>query len=138
MYFKFISLNRQYVSAIQDHLQVEHHINLLKLTDWWIAAGPRQHSDFWFRVPRDSRRYFTDFFLKTEFFLNNTYRISSYLTENTLRLRYKAQQVNAVWGKSRCLLWESYEHTDTLCGQTAEFKYVKAGGAYSNHWALKS
>jgi hypothetical protein len=29
------------------------------------------------------------------------------------------------------------EHTDTLCGQKAEFCYVKAGGAYSNHWALK-
>jgi hypothetical protein len=29
------------------------------------------------------------------------------------------------------------EHTDTLCGQIAEFKYVKAGGTYSNHWGLK-
>jgi hypothetical protein len=28
------------------------------------------------------------------------------------------------------------EHTDTICGQNAEF-YVKAGGTYSNHWALK-
>jgi hypothetical protein len=27
------------------------------------------------------------------------------------------------------------EHTDTLCGQNAEC--VKAGGTYSNHWALK-
>jgi hypothetical protein len=27
---------------------------------------------------------------------------SSYLTGNTLRLRYKAQQVNAVWGYTRC------------------------------------
>jgi hypothetical protein len=26
------------------------------------------------------------------------------LTGNTLRLRYKAQPVNAVWGNSRCLL----------------------------------
>jgi hypothetical protein len=25
------------------------------------------------------------------------------------------------------------EHTDTLCGQNAEFWYVKAGGTYSNH-----
>jgi hypothetical protein len=33
---------------------------------------------------------------------------SSYLTGNTLRLRYRAQPVNAVWGNSRCLLWESY------------------------------
>jgi hypothetical protein len=30
------------------------------------------------------------------------------------------------------------EHTNTLCGQNAEFQYVKAGGTYSNHWALKS
>jgi hypothetical protein len=29
------------------------------------------------------------------------------------------------------------EHTKTLCGQNAEFWYVKAGGTYSNHWALK-
>jgi hypothetical protein len=29
------------------------------------------------------------------------------------------------------------EHTDTLCGQNAEFCYVKAGGTYSDHWVLK-
>jgi hypothetical protein len=29
------------------------------------------------------------------------------------------------------------EHTDTLCGQNAEFWYVKAVGTYSNHWALR-
>jgi hypothetical protein len=29
------------------------------------------------------------------------------------------------------------EHTNTLCGQNAEFYYFKAGGTYSNHWALK-
>jgi hypothetical protein len=32
------------------------------------------------------------------------YKLSSYLTGNTLRLRYKAQPVNAVWGNRRCLL----------------------------------
>jgi hypothetical protein len=42
--------------------------------------------------------------LKTEFLLNNTYKFSSYLTGNTLRLSYKAKPVNAVWGNSRCLL----------------------------------
>jgi hypothetical protein len=31
----------------------------------------------------------------------------------------------------------STEHTDTLCGQNAEFWYGKAGGTYSNHWTLK-
>jgi hypothetical protein len=30
------------------------------------------------------------------------------------------------------------EHTNTLCGQNAEFWYVKAGGTYSDHCALKS
>jgi hypothetical protein len=30
------------------------------------------------------------------------------------------------------------KHTNTLCGQNAEFYYVKAGGIYSNYWALKS
>jgi hypothetical protein len=29
------------------------------------------------------------------------------------------------------------EHTNTLCGQNAEFWYAKAGGTYSNHWALE-
>jgi hypothetical protein len=29
------------------------------------------------------------------------------------------------------------EHTNTLRGQNAEFYYVKAGGIYSNHSALK-
>jgi hypothetical protein len=24
-------------------------------------------------------------------------------------------------------------HTDTLCGQNAKFRYVKAGGTYTNH-----
>jgi hypothetical protein len=36
------------------------------------------------------------------------HRYSPYLTANTLHLRYKAQPVNAVWGNSRCLLWEPY------------------------------
>jgi hypothetical protein len=38
----------------------------------------------------------------------NIYKSSSYLTGNKLRLRYKAQPVNAVWGNSRCLFWEPY------------------------------
>jgi hypothetical protein len=29
------------------------------------------------------------------------------------------------------------EHTNALCVQNAVFYYVKAGGTYSNHWALK-
>jgi hypothetical protein len=42
--------------------------------------------------------------IKTGFLLNNIYKFSSYLTRNTLRLHYKAQPVNTVWGNSRCLL----------------------------------
>jgi hypothetical protein len=34
--------------------------------------------------------------LKTELFLNNVKKFSSYLTGNTSRLRYKEQPVNAV------------------------------------------
>jgi hypothetical protein len=40
----------------------------------------------------------------TEFILNNVYKFCLHLTGNTLRLHYKAQPVNAVWGNSRCLL----------------------------------
>jgi hypothetical protein len=42
--------------------------------------------------------------LSTEFLLNYIKIFSSYLTGNILRLRYKAQPVNAVWGNIRCLL----------------------------------
>jgi hypothetical protein len=63
---------------------------------------------------------------------------SLYLTGNTLRLHYKAQPVKAVWGNSRCLLREPYgTHRYTVCVQNVEFWYVKAGGTYSDHWALK-
>jgi hypothetical protein len=34
----------------------------------------------------------------------DTYKLSSYLTGNTSRLRYKAQSVNAVWGNSHSLM----------------------------------
>jgi hypothetical protein len=36
------------------------------------------------------------------------HRNSSYPTGNTLRLRYRTQPVNAVWGNSHCLLSEPY------------------------------
>jgi hypothetical protein len=36
--------------------------------------------------------------------VNNIQESSPYLTGDTFRLRYKAQPVNTVWGKSRCLL----------------------------------
>jgi hypothetical protein len=52
--------------------------------------------------------------LKTEFLLSNIYKSSPYLTGNTLRLRYKAQPDTAVYCENPT------EHTDTLCGQSAE------------------
>jgi hypothetical protein len=29
------------------------------------------------------------------------------------------------------------KHANTLCGQNTKFYYVKAGGIYSDRWALK-
>jgi hypothetical protein len=45
-----------------------------------------------------------------------------YLTGNTWRLHYKAQPVNAVWGNSRCLLWEPYgTHRYTVSAECGGF-----------------
>jgi hypothetical protein len=38
----------------------------------------------------------------------DVYELRSYLTGNTLCLRYKAQPVNSVRGNGRCLLWQPY------------------------------
>jgi hypothetical protein len=75
--------------------------------------------------------------LKTDFLLNITYKFSLYLTGNTLRLHYKAQPVNAV-GETVAVYCEKHtEHIDTLCGQNTEIWYVKAGGTYSDQWAVE-
>jgi hypothetical protein len=58
-----------------------------------------QSKDF---IPSRNALLFTP--LKTEFLHNFINKSSLYLTGNSLRLRYKAQPVNAVWGNSRCLL----------------------------------
>jgi hypothetical protein len=86
-----------------------------------IAAGPRQRSHSRVRVPWDFRQFFSASHsrlpilsppttrkatvkvfdpastrdLMGEFLQNNMYKISSYLTENILRLHYKDQPVNA-------------------------------------------
>jgi hypothetical protein len=53
--------------------------------------------------------------LKAKWIINNIKVFSSYLTGNTLRLRYEAQPVNAVYGNSHCLLREPYgTHKYTL------------------------
>jgi hypothetical protein len=64
------------------------------------------------------------------FFLlwNNIWRFSSYLTGKPLRLRYRDQPVNAVWGNSRCLLWEPYgthRYSSYLTGSTLLLHKVK-------------
>jgi hypothetical protein len=42
-----------------------------------------------------------------------------------------------LFGETAAVYCENHtEHTDTLCGQNAEFWYVK-GGIYSNHSALE-
>jgi hypothetical protein len=38
----------------------------------------------------------------------DTCKLSPYFTGNTSRHHYRAQPVNAVWGNSRCLLWDPY------------------------------
>jgi hypothetical protein len=43
-----------------------------------------------------------------------------------------------LFGETVAVYCENHmEHTNTLCGQNAEFWRVKAGGIYSNQWALK-
>jgi hypothetical protein len=43
-----------------------------------------------------------------------------------------------LFGETVAVYCENHmEHTDTLCGQNSEFWRVKAGGMYTNHWALK-
>jgi hypothetical protein len=60
-----------------------------------------------------------------EVHLNNIYISSSHLTENKLRLRYRDQPINAVWGNSRCLFENRTEHTDTV-RTSQETHYVSA------------
>jgi hypothetical protein len=74
--------------------------------------------------------------MKPEVSQSNVYRPRSYVTGNTSRLRYKAQPVNAVWGNVAVYCENHTARTNTLCGQNAEFRCVKAGGAYNDHWAL--
>jgi hypothetical protein len=61
--------------------------------------------------------------LKTEFLPNNIYKSSSYLTGDISRLHYQAQPVNAVWGNSRCLLWEPQFLQHNTCATNYEFAH---------------
>jgi hypothetical protein len=46
--------------------------------------------------------------LEHETLLNNIYKLTFYLTENTFHFYYEDQLINDAHGKSRCLFWESY------------------------------
>jgi hypothetical protein len=64
--------------------------------------------------------------LMADFHRNSIQEFSSYLTGNTLRLRYRDQPVNAVWRNSRCLLWEPYgthRYSPYLTGNTLRHRY---------------
>jgi hypothetical protein len=64
---------------------------------------------------------------------------------NSVRTSQETHYVSAtkpnrlmLFGETVAVYCENHtEHTDTLCGQNVEFWYVKAGGTYSDHWALK-
>jgi hypothetical protein len=58
-------------------------------------------------------------------------------SQKTLRNHTNNQPVNAVRETVAVYCENHTEHTDTVCGQDAEFWYVKTGGAYSNHRVLK-
>jgi hypothetical protein len=125
----------------------------------------RQLSHIQARVPRDSWPHFTvsdlrlprtwrtrflylyppgtgwpgytlrNWVLKPDLHLSNIWESSSYLTGNTLCLRYKARPANAVQGNNRCLLWESYGiHKHNLWIKLTNLN-IKSGGTYSNQRA---
>jgi hypothetical protein len=70
---------------------------------------------------------------------------SSLIYTNSVRTSQETHYVSAREPNRLMLLRETVavycekrtEHTNTLCGQNAEFWRVKAGGKYSNHWALE-
>jgi hypothetical protein len=78
--------------------------------------------------------------------------ISAEGNKNTVRILHKnsvraSQETHGVSTTefNRLMLFEEtgavycdnyMKHTNTLCGQNAEFLYVEGDGTYSNHWAL--
>jgi hypothetical protein len=58
--------------------------------------------------------------LKHELRLNNIKKLSPYFKENTNRLHYKDQLLNAIWGNNRCFYENHTKPKSTICGQNAE------------------
>jgi hypothetical protein len=83
-------------------------------------------------------RLMTTVFFAAEplFLLNRVCKFSSYLTGNTLRLRYKDHPVNVFRENNCCLLREAYE-THIVCGQNSEILNVKATSTCSYHCDLE-
>jgi hypothetical protein len=64
--------------------------------------------------------------LKTEFLRNNIYKFSLYLTGNTLPLHFKAQPVNAVWGKKSLFVVRTIRGTQIhSVGRMQSFSVLK-------------
>jgi hypothetical protein len=64
----------------------------------------------------------------SSYLTGNTLRLrhkAQYLTWNTLRLRHKAQLVNAVWRNLGCILWEPYgTHIDPVWVECNIYIYI--------------
>jgi hypothetical protein len=74
--------------------------------------------------------------LKTQFLLNY---INSVCTPQETHVTTTKPNQLMLFGETVAVYCENHtEHKNTLCGQNAEFWCVKAGGIYSNHWALKN
>jgi hypothetical protein len=69
-----------------------------------LTLGPRKSTEKLDRVTRSQDLADTADPLILKLISIMLKSFGSYLTGNTIRLRYKAQPVNAVWGNSRCLL----------------------------------
>jgi hypothetical protein len=89
------------------------------------------------RVTYDWRFPANQFILAPIFLRKNIKEFSSYLTGNTLQVSATKPNRLMLFGETVAVYCENHtEHTDTLCGQNAEYYNVKAGATYSNHWTL--
>jgi hypothetical protein len=72
---------------------------------------------------------------------SNHYLILNNIYKNSVRTSQETRYFSATNTNRLTLFRETIavycEYTQTHCRQNAEFHYLKAGGTYSNHWALK-
>jgi hypothetical protein len=55
------------------------------------------------------------------------------ICEPTVYKMWKPRRLTTLWAFTACLPYV----TQKFMGQNVEFSYVKVGGTYSDHWALK-